>query len=67
LKSATSITRRDVTALTGKAFMDIKAIQANNADQIPLRASQHRIGTLVIRFIGLLFLSVTALALVWIR
>jgi hypothetical protein len=47
--------------------MDIEAIQANNANQIPLRASQHRIGTLVIRFIGLLFLSVTALALVWVR
>jgi hypothetical protein len=34
---------------------------------MPLRMSQHGIGTLVIRFIGLLFLSVTALALVWIR
>jgi hypothetical protein len=47
--------------------MDIEAIQANNADPIPLRASQQRIGTLVLRFIGLLFLSITALALVWIR
>jgi tetrahydromethanopterin S-methyltransferase subunit G len=47
--------------------MDIEAIQADNANQIPLRASQQRIGTLVIRFIGLLFLAVTALALVWIR
>lgn len=46
--------------------MDIEAIQTNNADPIPLR-SQRRIGTLVLRFIGLLFLSVTALALVWIR
>jgi hypothetical protein len=51
----------------GKAFMEIEAIQANNADPIPLRASQQRIGTLVLRFIGLLFLSITALALVWIR
>ena len=47
--------------------MDIAAIQANNGDPIPLRASQQRIGTLVLRFIGLLFLSITALALVWIR
>ena len=44
--------------------MDIEAIQTNNADP---RASQRRIGTLVLRFIGLLFLSITALALVWIR
>jgi hypothetical protein len=62
------MTRQDPTALTGKeALMDIEAIQANNADPIPLRASQQRIGTLVLRFIGLLFLSITALALVWIR
>ena len=47
--------------------MDIEAIQRNNADPIPLRTSQHRIGTLVLRFVGLLFLSITALALVWIR
>jgi hypothetical protein len=47
--------------------MDIEAIQTNNADPIPLRASQRRIGTLVLRFIGLLFLATTALALVWIR
>jgi hypothetical protein len=48
--------------------MKTDAMQADNAaNPIPLRVSQHRIGTLVIRFIGLLFLSVTALALVWIR
>ena len=47
--------------------MKTDAMQVDNAHPIPLRSSQHRIGTLVIRFIGLLFLSVTALALVWIR
>jgi hypothetical protein len=47
--------------------METKAIQPDNADSMPLRMSTHGIGTLVIRFIGLLFLSVTALALVWIR
>ena len=46
--------------------METEAMQANNADPAP-RTSPHRVGTLVIRFIGLLFLSVTALALVWIR
>jgi len=62
--------RNDVAAraaLMGEAFMEIEAIQANNADPIPLRASQQRIGTLVLRFVGLLFLSITALALVWVR
>jgi hypothetical protein len=47
--------------------METEAMQANNAEPVPLRASPHRVGTLVIRFIGLLFLSVTALALVWMR
>jgi len=48
--------------------METKAMQPDDADSMPLRtASPHGIGTLVIRFIGLLFLSVTALALVWIR
>jgi hypothetical protein len=47
--------------------MDTKTMQPDNADPMPLRMSQHGVGTLVIRFIGLLFLAVTALALVWIR
>jgi hypothetical protein len=60
--------RRGATALTGgTSLMEIKAMQPDDANPIPLRMSQHGIGTLVIRFIGLLFLSVTALALVWIR
>jgi len=45
----------------------MEAMQPNNADSMPPRTSSHGIGTLVVRFIGLLFLSVTALALVWIR
>jgi hypothetical protein len=51
----------------GGSLMETEAMQANNAEPVPLRASPHRVGTLVIRFIGLLFLSVTALALVWMR
>jgi hypothetical protein len=47
--------------------MEINAIQPDKADPIPLRMSHHGIGTLVIRFIGLLFVSVTALALVWLH
>ena len=51
----------------GKKQLVVAFSQANNAEPVPLRASPHRVGTLVIRFIGLLFLSVTALALVWMR
>jgi hypothetical protein len=47
--------------------METEAMRPDTADSIPLRMSSHGIGTLVIRFIGLLLLSVTALALVWIR
>jgi hypothetical protein len=54
-------------AYGGHVFMEIKAMQPDNADPMPLRMSQHGIGTLVIRFVGLLFLAVTALALVWVR
>jgi hypothetical protein len=45
--------------------MDIKAMRPNDAGPAPLRMSQHGVGTLVVRFIGLLFLAVAALALVW--
>jgi hypothetical protein len=34
---------------------------------IPLRPSPHRVGTIMIRFVGLLFLAVTAMALVYLR
>jgi hypothetical protein len=39
-------------------------IQPDDADPMPLR-SHHGVGTLIIRFVGLLLLAVTVLALVW--
>ncbi len=43
----------------------MKAIRPDNADPIPLRVSQHRMGTIMLRFIALLFLAVVVMALAW--
>jgi hypothetical protein len=45
----------------------METIHPNNTDPIPLPISPPRIGTIMIRFAGLLFLSVTVLALLWSR
>jgi hypothetical protein len=45
----------------------MESIQPEHTDPMPLRATSPRMGTLVLRFVGLLFLAVTALALIWSR
>lgn len=45
----------------------METIHPNNTDPIPLRISPPRIGTITVRFVGLLFLAVTVLALLWSR
>ena len=47
----------------GQVFM--KTIRPDNPDPIPLRVSPHRMGTILIRFVGLLFLAVVVMALAW--
>ena len=47
--------------------METETMPPDNVDPMPLRTSSHGLGTIVIRFFGLLFLAVTALALIWIR
>jgi hypothetical protein len=49
----------------GRIFM--KTIRPDNTDPISLRSSPHRMGTIMIRFVGLLFLAVVVLALAWNR
>jgi hypothetical protein len=49
----------------GQIFM--KNIRPDNTDPIPLRTSPHRMGTIMIRFVGLLFIAVAAMALAWSR
>ncbi len=41
----------------------MKAIRPDNAEPIPLRVSQHRMGTIMLRFIALLVLAVVVMAL----
>ena len=45
----------------------MKTIRPDNTDPIPLRTSPHRMGTIMIRFVGLLLVAVVVLALVWSR
>ncbi len=45
----------------------MKTIRPDNTDPIPLRPSPHRMGTIMLRFAGLLLLATVVLALVWSR
>jgi len=45
----------------------MESIRPENADPIPLRTSPQRMGTIMIRFFGLLLLMVAVLALLWSR
>jgi hypothetical protein len=44
--------------------MSVETAQPENNDPVPLRSSTP-LSTLMLRFVGLLFLAVAALALVW--
>jgi hypothetical protein len=45
----------------------VTSIRPDNSDRIPLRPSPPGMGTLVIRFVGLLVVAVVVLALAWSR
>ena len=45
----------------------MQSIRPDNTEPIPLRRSQPRVGTIMIRFVGLLFVAVVVLALIWSR
>lgn len=49
----------------GTIFM--KSVQPDNSDPMPLRSAPRSMGTLMIRFVGLLVVAVVALALIWSR
>jgi hypothetical protein len=55
----------------GNAFFGDQAamqnVQPDNMDSMPLRQSSRSMGTLVIRFVGLLTLAVVAMTLMWSR
>jgi hypothetical protein len=45
----------------------MKSVRPDNTDPIPLRTSPHNMGTIMIRFVGLLLAAVVVLALIWSR
>jgi hypothetical protein len=45
----------------------MKSVRPNNADPIPLRTPPPPIGTIIVRFVGLLVVAVVVLALIWNR
>jgi hypothetical protein len=45
----------------------METIRPDNTDPIPLRHTSQRIGTIMIRFVGLLLVTVVILVLVWNR
>ena len=45
----------------------MQSIRPDNADPIPLQRSPHDMGSIMIRFVGLLVLAVVVLAMAWSR
>ena len=45
----------------------MQSVQPDNTNSMPLRQAQHSVGSLMIRFIGLLLVSVAVMALIWSR
>jgi hypothetical protein len=45
----------------------MKSVRPDNADPIPLRTAPPPMGTIMIRFVGLLAVAVVVLALIWSR
>ena len=45
----------------------MESIRPDNTDPIPLRTSPHSMGTLTIRFVGLLIAAIAVMALIWSR
>jgi hypothetical protein len=54
-----------IIARQGQIFM--QSIRPDNSDPIPLRTDPPRMGTIMIRFAGLLVVAVVVLALIWSR
>jgi hypothetical protein len=45
----------------------MKSVRPDNTDPIPRRSVPPRMGTIMIRFVGLLAVAVVVLALIWSR
>ena len=56
-----------LTARQGLGINVDEDVRPDNTDPIPLRTSPPRMGTIMIRFVGLLVVAVVVLALIWSR
>ena len=45
----------------------MESIRPSNSDPIPVQASSHHVGTILIRFVGILVVTVAVMALLWSR
>jgi hypothetical protein len=48
-------------------FPAMKTVRPDNSDPIPLRTEPQHVGTIMIRFVGLLVAAIVVLALIWSR
>jgi hypothetical protein len=45
----------------------MESIRPNDSDPLPVQASQHHVGTILIRFVGILVATVAVMTLLWSR
>jgi hypothetical protein len=45
----------------------MESIRPENTDPIPVRTEPSQMGSIIIRFVGLLLVAIVALAIVWLR
>lgn len=45
----------------------MESIRPDTTDPIPLRSAPQNVGTILIRFVGLLIVAIAVLALIWLR
>ena len=43
----------------------MESIRPGNSEPIPVQASQHHVGTILVRFVGILVAIVVVMALLW--
>ena len=43
----------------------MESIRPNNGEPIPVPVSQHHVGTILVRFVGILFAAIAVMALLW--
>lgn len=56
-----------MAANTFWGHQSMQSAQPDRTDSMPMRQSSHSMGTLMIRFVGLLTLAVIAMTLLWSR